>query len=122
MEKNAMDGESTTKSYEEYAEEEKKVTERAETSKTTVSTKKKTGKAKITSLIAQALAAVWIGLWNSLQFANMLKTGSHIEVTDIIFSGLSIAACFSPVYFSMIMDKIKNIRFGDKNENIEMEQ
>lgn len=117
-----MDGESTTKSYEEYAEKEKKVTESTETSKKTVSTKKKTGKAKITSLIAQALAAVWIGLWNSLQFANMLKTGSHIEVTDIIFSGLSIAACFSPVYFSMIMDKIKNIRFGDKNENIEMEQ
>lgn len=117
-----MDGESTTKSYEEYAEEEKKVTESTETSKTTVSTKKKKGKAKITSLVAQALAALWIGFWNSFQFAKMIKSNSHIEVTDIIFSGLSIAACFSPVYFSMIMDKIKNIRFGDKNENIEMEQ
>lgn len=114
--------ESTTTTYEEYAEEEKKVSENAESKKTVTATKKKAGKAKITSLIAQALAAVWIGLWNSLQFASMLKNGSHIEVTDIIFSGLSIAACFSPVYFSMIMDKIKNIRFGDKNENIEMEQ
>ena len=118
-----MSGESTTTSYEEYTEEEKKVSENTESSKKTISaTKKKSGKAKITSLIAQALAAVWIGLWNSLQFASMLKNGSHIEVTDIIFSGLSIAACFSPVYFSMIMDKIKNIRFGDKNENIEKEQ
>lgn len=118
-----MDGESTTTTYEGYAEEDKKVSESKESSKKTVAaTKKKTGKAKITSLIAQALAALWIGLWNSLQFANMIKKGSHIEVTDIIFSGLSIAACFSPVYFSMIMDKIKNIRFGDKNENIEMEQ
>ena len=118
-----MDGESTTTSYEEYAEEEKKVTENKESSKETVTaTKKKKGKAKITSLIAQALAAVWIGLWNSLQFASMLKNGSHIEVTDIIFSGFSIAACFSPVYFSMIMDKIKSIRFGDKTENTEMEQ
>lgn len=111
-----------TTSYEEYAEEEKKVTESAETSKITVSTKKKTGKAKITSLVAQALAAFWIGFWNALQFAKMIKSGMHIEVTDIILSGLSIAACFSPVYFSMIMDKIKSIRFGDKNENIEMEQ
>lgn len=118
-----MDGESTTTTYEGCAEEDKKVSESKESSKKTVAaTKKKTGKAKITSLIAQALAALWIGLWNSLQFANMIKKGSHIEVTDIIFSGLSIAACFSPVYFSMIMDKIKNIRFGDKNENIEMEQ
>lgn len=117
-----MDEESTTKSYEEYTEEEKKVTESTETSKINVSTKKKTGKAKITSLVAQALAAFWIGFWNALQFAKMIKSGMHIKVTDIILSGLSIAACFSPVYFSMIMDKIKNIRFGDKNENIEMEQ
>lgn len=116
-----MDGESTTTSYEEYAEEEKKVTESNESS-TVATTKKKKGKAKITSLVAQALAAFWIGFWNALQFAKMIKSGMHIEVTDIILSGLSIAACFSPVYFSMIMDKIKNIRFGDKNENIEMEQ
>lgn len=116
-----MDEESTTKSYEEYAEEEKKVTESNESS-TVATTKKKKGKAKITSLVAQALAAFWIGFWNALQFAKMIKSGMHIEVTDIILSGLSIAACFSPVYFSMIMDKIKNIRFGDKNENIEMEQ
>ena len=112
-------GEKTT-SYEEYAEEEKKVTESNESS-TVATTKKKKGKAKITSLVAQALAARWLGFWNALQFANMLKTGSHIEVTDIIFSGLSLAACFSPVYFSMMMDKIKNIRFGDKNETT-MEQ
>lgn len=110
-----------TTSYEEYAEEEKKVTESNESS-TVATTKKKKGKAKITSLVAQALAAFWIGFWNALQFAKMIKSGMHIEVTDIILSGLSIAACFSPVYFSMIMDKIKNIRFGDKNENIEMEQ
>ncbi len=111
-----MDGETT--SYEEYAEEEKKV---AESSKTATATKQKKGKAKITSLIAQALAALWIGIWNGLQFAKMIKSGMHIEVTDIILSGLSIAACFSPVYFSMIMDKIKNIRFGDKSETT-MEQ
>ena len=116
-----MDEESTTKTHEEYREKKKKVTESNESS-TVATTKKKKGKAKITSLVAQALAAFWIGFWNALQFAKMIKSGMHIEVTDIILSGLSIAACFSPVYFSMIMDKIKNIRFGDKNENIEMEQ
>lgn len=109
-----------TTSYEEYAEEEKKVTESNESS-TVATTKKKKGKAKITSLVAQALAAFWIGFWNALQFAKMIKSGMHIKVTDIILSGLSIAACFSPVYFSMIMDKIKNIRFGDKSETT-MEQ
>lgn len=115
-----MDEKST--SYEEYAEEEKKVAENKESSKTVGTTKNKKGKAKITSLIAQALAALWIGFWNSFQFAKMIKSNSHIEVTDIILSGLSIAACFCPVYFSMIMDKIKNIRFGDKNENTTEEQ
>lgn len=78
--------------------------------------KSKVGKAKITSLIAQSLAAVWIALWNALQFAKMIRQSNHIDVSDIIFSGLSIAACFSPVYFSMIMDKIKNIRFGDSEQ------
>lgn len=81
--------------------------------------KKNVGKAKISSLVAQIIAAIWVALWCGMKF---YKEGGAADVTDIILSGFAIAACFSPVYFSMIMDKIKNIRFGDKTENIEMEQ
>jgi hypothetical protein len=69
----------------------------------------KKGKAKIASLIAQAVAAVWIAFWSGKKFA----TGP-VEILDVIFSGLAIAACFSPVYFNMLLDKIKKIKFGDK--------
>lgn len=76
--------------------------------KNDVVSKKKTGKAKTTSLIAQIIAALWVAVWCGLKFYR--QDG---ETTDIIFSGFAIAACFSPVYFSMVLDKIKNIKFGE---------
>jgi hypothetical protein len=33
-------------------------------------------------------------------------------MVDVMLSGVTIAACFLPVYFSIIMDKIKDIKFG----------
>lgn len=66
-------------------------------------------KAKSTSLIAQILASFWVAFWSAKKFL----TNENIEVTDIIYSGFAIASCFSPVYFSLILDKIKNIKFGD---------
>lgn len=72
--------------------------------------KKKKGKAKISSLIAQIIAAVWVAVWSAMKF---VKASGDINISDVIFSGFAIAACFSPVYFSLILDKIKNIRFGD---------
>lgn len=72
--------------------------------------KKKKGKAKISSLIAQIIAAVWVAVWSAMKF---IKASGDINISDVIFSGFAIAACFSPVYFSLILDKIKNIRFGD---------
>ena len=51
---------------------------------------------------------------NAFQFTKDILNGTHIEVTDIIYSGIAIAACFSPVYVSILFDKIKAIRFGDK--------
>lgn len=72
--------------------------------------KKKKGKAKISSLIAQIIAAVWVAVWSAMKF---IKSSGDINISDVIFSGFAIAACFSPVYFSLILDKIKNIRFGD---------
>ena len=69
---------------------------------------KKTVGAKTTSLIAQIIAALWVAGWSA---KNFITSGG--QTNDIIFSGFAIAACFSPVYFNMILDKIKNIRFGD---------
>lgn len=102
-----------TETFEEYKENEKKVTEDVtENAAEKTTNEKKSLSAKTTSLITQGLAAVWIAVWNALQFVQMIKGQQYIAVTDIILSGLSIAACFSPVYFSIIMDKIKSIRFG----------
>lgn len=70
--------------------------------------KTKTYKAKTTSLIAQIIAALWVALWSA---KNFIVSGG--EINDIIFSGFAIAACFSPVYFNMILDKIKTIKFGE---------
>lgn len=69
-------------------------------------------KAKNASLWGQIAAAVWIGGWNAAQFARDIVKGQHISAADIILSGLAIAACFTPVYFNLIMDKIKDIKLG----------
>ena len=73
---------------------------------------KKGVKAKSASLWGQIIAAVWIGGWNTAQFIRDIISGTHISGNDIIFSGLDIAACFTPVYFNLIMHKIKEIRLG----------
>lgn len=62
--------------------------------------------AKESSLFAQIVAAVWIAGWCSFTFIS----GRDISVLDIILSGIGIAAMFIPVYFSIFMDKIKEIR------------
>lgn len=85
--------------------------------------KKKKG-AKEYSLFAQGIAAVWIGGWSALKFVKIIASGNFasLEMTEIIFSAFSIATCFTPVYFSIFMDKIKSIKFGDsageKNEGV----
>ena len=69
-------------------------------------------KAKSASLWGQIIASIWIGGWNTAQFIKDIINGNHIDGKDIILSGLAIAACFTPVYFNLIMDKIKEIRLG----------
>lgn len=82
--------------------------EKSEPSENPDQLKNKTYKAKTTSLIAQIIAALWVALWSA---KNFIVSGG--EINDIIFSGFAIAACFSPVYFNMILDKIKTIKFGE---------
>lgn len=70
--------------------------------------------AKPVSLWAQIIAAVWIGGWCSFQFVKDITGRKHVDITDFIISGFAIAACFVPVYFNLVMDKIKEIKFGGK--------
>lgn len=64
--------------------------------------------AKKISLVAQIIACIWIAVHTVLKGLGMSK----LEMGDIIYSGIAIAAIFMPVYFSIFLDKIKEIRFG----------
>lgn len=87
-------------------EETEKAQATAEESQTQQTAKLK--KAKTTSLIAQIVAALWVAVWCGKKFIT-----ANGETSDIILSGFAIAACFCPVYFNMILDKVKSIKFGE---------
>lgn len=70
------------------------------------STRPSRGLGKSSSLAAQIVAAVWIAGWSGWLIATTPQARS---IGDVVFSGLAIAACFVPVYFSIIMDKIAQI-------------
>ena len=79
---------------------------------TTETTEKKTIKAKGASLWGQIAAAVWVGGWSAAQFIKDLHAGRPLDIKTVIISGLAIAACFTPVYFNLLMDKIRDIKIG----------
>ena len=54
------------------------------------------------------IAGVWIAVLTILKGLSIMK----LDMGDIISSGVAIAAVFSPVYFSIFLDKIKDIRTG----------
>jgi hypothetical protein len=64
--------------------------------------------AKQYSLFAQIFSGTWIAVLTILKGLKIIA----LELTDIIYSGIAIAAIFSPVYFSIFLDKIKGIRLA----------
>ena len=68
--------------------------------------------AKSSSLIAQIVACVWVAGMAILKGLSIIK----MEMMDIIISGGAIAAVFSPTFVSIWLDKIKDIRWGSKQE------
>lgn len=63
--------------------------------------------AKDYSLFSMIIAGLWIGVLTILKGFGVI----HLEVkSEIITSGIAIAGVFSPVYFSILMDKIKDIK------------
>jgi hypothetical protein len=68
---------------------------------------KKVG-AKQYSLFAQIFSGLWISVHTVLKGMGIMK----LEMSDIIYSGVAIAAIFMPVYFSIFLDKIKDIKLS----------
>jgi hypothetical protein len=64
--------------------------------------------AKQYSLFAQVFSGTWIATLTILKGLKIIS----LELGDIIYSGVAIAAIFSPVYFSIFLDKIKEIRLS----------
>jgi hypothetical protein len=62
--------------------------------------------AKQYSLFAQIFSGLWIAVHTVLKGMGIVK----LEMTDIVYSGVAIAAIFMPVYFSIFLDKVKDIR------------
>jgi hypothetical protein len=60
------------------------------------------------SKAAQITAALWIASLTILKAFGIVK----LEIDEIIYSGVSIAAIFMPVYFSIWLEKVRDIRFG----------
>jgi hypothetical protein len=64
--------------------------------------------AKQYSLFAQIFSGLWIAVLTILKGLKII----NLELGDIIYSGVAVAAIFSPVYFSIFLDKIKEIRLA----------
>jgi hypothetical protein len=68
--------------------------------------------AKQYSLFAQIFSGTWIAVNTILKGLSILE----LEMSDIIYSGIAIAAIFMPVYFSIFLDKIKDIKLSDRRK------
>ena len=78
---------------------------------------KKTVSAREISKWSMTIAALWIASLSILRalWGLLSESTFGLDMGDIILSGLSIAAAFSPVYFSIILDKVKEIKLGGRN-------
>lgn len=71
-------------------------------------TEKKKRGAKQYSLFAQIFASVWVIVLTLCKGFRIVS----LEISDIIYSGIAIAGIFMPVYFSILLEKIRDIRWG----------
>jgi hypothetical protein len=70
--------------------------------------------AKDVSLASMVVAGVWIGALSLLKAFWGMLTAKEFGLTmeEILLSGVVLAAIFTPVYLSIILDKIRDIRLG----------
>jgi hypothetical protein len=79
--------------------------------KDTAEVKKGKG-AKDVSLLSMIVAGVWIAALSVLKAVWPLFSDKTfgLEMGDILLSGIVLAAVFTPVYLSIVLDKIKDIK------------
>lgn len=68
--------------------------------------------AKVQSRIAMIFSSLWIATLTILKGAGKID----LALNDIMMSGIAITAIWTPTYLSIFLDKIKEIRFGGKDE------
>jgi len=75
---------------------------------------KKSEGAKDVSLKSMVISAVWIGALSILKaFWGLISEKTFgLTMNEIVLSGVIMAAIFSPVYLSIILDKIRDIKVG----------
>jgi hypothetical protein len=69
--------------------------------------------AKKSSFLAQVVAALWVAVMSILKGMGKI----NMEMMDIILSGGAIAAVFCPVFVSIWLEKIRDIKWGGRNGN-----
>ena len=67
----------------------------------------KKGEAKTVSLWGMIVAFLWIAGWSSAKY---LGVAVDAEMWEIILGGFALAGIFSPVYLSIFMDKLRDVR------------
>jgi hypothetical protein len=67
--------------------------------------------AKQSSLLAQIVAALWVAALSVLKGLGKIQ----MDMMDIILSGGAIAAVFCPVFVSIWLEKIRDIKWGVKD-------
>lgn len=72
--------------------------------------------AKEISKWSMVIASFWIGILSLIKaFWPLFVIDNRsfgLDMGDIIISGVALAAIFSPIYFSIFLDKVKEIKIG----------
>jgi hypothetical protein len=70
--------------------------------------------AKDVSLASMIISAIWIGALSVVKaFWPLISDKPFgLSMNEIVLSGVIMAAVFSPVYLSIILDKIREIKVG----------
>lgn len=72
-------------------------------------TTKKTFGAKMLSKLSMIFAGVWIIVMTILKGFGKI----NLSINEIIWSGVAVAAVWTPTYFSIFLDKVKEWKVND---------
>jgi hypothetical protein len=74
------------------------------------------GGAKNVSLKSMIISGVWIGVLSLVKafWGLVSNIPFGLDMGEILLSGVVLAAIYTPVYLSIILDKIRDIKLGGK--------